>query len=146
MNRMLTLLMCLTLCACATGPKVQSLWTDAEGVQHVIYKPVPMIKPTWSDGTPIPKETLAGLGWTPPKRQPTWQCMGADFGSTGVGLALGLAEANPLGWIALPVGIAGNVMARQAEEKGDDRLAKLSARVHCGAAVWNILTIALFLL
>lgn len=41
-----------------------------------------------------------------PTREGTYAAHGADAASTGVGLALGAAEANPLGIVALPIKLA----------------------------------------
>jgi len=41
-----------------------------------------------------------------PTREGTYAAHGADLATTGVGLAMGAAEANPLGIVALPIKIA----------------------------------------
>lgn len=82
----------------------------------------------------------------PPKPQPVWACMGADLGTTGVGLTMGAAEANPLGLIALPVGLGMAAYAKKLEREGDPWAAKVTARAHCGIAVWNTLVILSLLL
>lgn len=41
-----------------------------------------------------------------PTREGTYAAHGADLATTGVGLALGAAEANPLGVIGIPIKIA----------------------------------------
>ena len=77
-----------------------------------------------------------------PTKETTYAAHGADVVSTGVGLALGAAEANPLGIVALPIKLA---MVEYAGSLPPDEqpaaYAALSA-VTWGAVANNICVIA----
>ena len=72
--RAIAVVLCAVISGCAIHPATERV-TDAEGT-WVQYVPVPMSKPTYADGTPIPNAELKRIGWEPPKRQPLWQCYG----------------------------------------------------------------------
>ena len=69
-------------------------------------------------------------------------CQGADFATTGIGLAVGLAEANPLGLLTIPIAlIAERIVQHNANKTGGYGAERTVGAVHCGAAAINILTI-----
>lgn len=140
------LLALVLLAGCAVVPRGERLTVD--GQEYVRPAQIPMETPTWPDGTLIPQAELDRIGWEPPHRYPAWECLAADYASTGVGIATGLAaEANPLGLaVAVPLGIAGTIYAKKAEREGDDVMAKWSARIHCTAAAWNVAMLLVLIL
>lgn len=62
-----------------------------------------------------------------------WGCQGADMATTGIGLAVGLAEANPLGLLIVPIALIAEHQA-QKNHVGE----KVIGAAHCGAAAWNL--------
>jgi hypothetical protein len=72
---------------------------------------------------------------------PVWGCTALDAGTSLVGLAIGLAEANPIGIFVIPVmAVASHVAAKKAEH-GDTSAAKAHSAVHCAAGIANLATI-----
>ena len=153
MIRLLTLtLLALLLQACATTPPATVTITTATGhVYAAAATPVenPRIHANGERMDWVELAVVKVHGGLPPepRKQPVWACMGADLGTTGAGLALGLTEANPLGLgIAIPIGVGEAIWAKRIEKRGDPMPAKVFAVMHCGAAIWNALVILSILL
>lgn len=75
------------------------------------------------------------------QRIPVWGCTAFDFGTTALGLAAGLAEANPLGILIVPIAFLVNRAASKRAKSGDTGPAKFSSVTHCGAGVANLLSL-----
>ena len=82
---------------------------------------------------------LYGCGAT---KQGAYAAHGADIASTGVGLALGAAEANPLGIVALPIKLA--MVEYAGSLPSDERPAAYAAlsAITWGAVANNLCVIA----
>ena len=92
---------------------------------------------------PIVLETLAAQELADRKNaEHMWSCTKFDFGTTAVGLAIGLAEANPLGILIVPLAFAINHQARENAKRGDPNMETVATVSHCGAGALNVLTIA----
>ncbi|MEO5624145.1 MAG: hypothetical protein ABIQ78_12080 [Dokdonella sp.] len=72
---------------------------------------------------------------------PVWGCSAFDFGTTAIGLAAGLAEANPLGILIVPIVFMVNHSASRRAKNGDTGAAKISSVAHCGAGVANLMSL-----
>jgi len=87
----------------------------------------------------IPLTALAEQQQT--RRIPVWGCTAFDYGTTAVGLIVGLAEANPLGALIVPIAYFANRAASKQAKNGDTTAAEVSSTVHCGAGVINLLAL-----
>lgn len=126
MGRALILaLFALLLQACATAPQRKVTITTAEGRAYETIAPEIADPRIHANGERMDWVELAVVkvnGGLPPepRKQPVWACMGADLGTTGAGLALGLTEANPIGLgIAIPIGVGEAIWAKRVEKRGD---------------------------
>ena len=136
----------LSGCAVFTSPKMEITKADGEVIR--VAHPKPLQDRLYADGSRmnwVDVATYKSMGaLPPPRRQPVWGCMAADLGTTAAFLTSGLplAEANPLGLpVAVPLGLVQVAWVKHAEKNGNDYPAKAFARVHCAAAVWNVLMI-----
>jgi len=69
---------------------------------------------------------------------PVWGCTAFDFGTTAIGLAAGIAEANPLGILIAPIAFIANRAASSQAKNGDTTAATVSSVTHCAAGVANL--------
>jgi hypothetical protein len=72
---------------------------------------------------------------------PVWGCTAFDFGTTAIALIGGLAEANPLGVLIIPIAFLANRAASQQARDGNLMAANASSAAHCGAGVINLVTL-----
>lgn len=147
---LLPLLATLLLCACASAPKRDVTVTLPSGKSYKTVADVVEDPRTHADGSRMDWVELAVVkvnGGLPadPEPTPLWSCLAADLATTGVGLSVGLTEANPLGLYAIPLNVAQIHYAKKWEEEGDPYAAKVYCFVHRAAAVWNLAMILLIL-
>lgn len=77
-------------------------------------------------------------------RRKDWGCLLADYGTTALGLGIGLAEANPLGPVVAIAfsAVSHKAVTEKATRDGADYPQRIENAVHCGAAAWNVGVIA----
>ena len=78
-------------------------------------------------------------------RSPASDAVVADVASTGVGLALGAAEANPLGLVTIPVKLSLLAYAENLPDGEKQQAQTMLSAVWNGAAVNNVCVIAVIL-
>ncbi len=131
------------IAGCVTAVKPETV--TAGGTTYTLGPPLAAQHSVHADGTPVPDLTPAQLAdmtaaWERERRTlvPLWGCTALDWTTTLIALAHGAVEANPLGLLAVPIAIAGNVWAQRRARDGHTESAWASSAVHCTAAVWNL--------